>query len=144
MLEKMQELLKAQDVCALATVSPEGQPHCSLMFYVTDDHGRHIYMLTRGGTKKYRNVSANPAVSVLIDSRERRSPEEPMLALTITGICETLIEGGLRQTMLERLLERHPYLQGVAADPQVKVLSVRGLTMQMLQGPMSVFYAQMD
>ena len=41
-------------------VSPEGQPHCSLMFYVTGDNGRHLYMLTRGGTQKYRNVSANP------------------------------------------------------------------------------------
>ncbi len=144
MLDKMKALLQAQDVCALATVSPEGQPHCSLMFYVTDDHGRHIYLLTRGGTKKYRNVSANPSVSLLIDSREKRSPDEPVLALTINGICETLPEGGLREAMLERLLERHPHLKGVAADPAVKVLAVRGVTLQLLQGPMSVCYAQMD
>lgn len=144
MLDKMKELMKSQDVCALATVSPEGQPHCSLMFYVTDDHGRHLYLLTRGGTKKYRNVSANPSVSILIDSREKRAPEEPVLALTLTGICETLPDGGLRDTVLNKLLTRHPHLKGVAADPQVKVLKVRGVTLQLLQGPMSVCYAQMD
>lgn len=144
MLDKMKELLKSQDVCALATVSPEGQPHCSLMFYVTDDHGRHLYLLTRGGTKKYRNVSTNPSVSILIDSREKRSPEDPVLALTISGICETLPEGGLRDTVLNKLLTRHPHLQGVAADTQAKVLKVRGISLQLLQGPMSVCYAQMD
>ncbi|CAO0820407.1 heme iron utilization protein [Desulfarculales bacterium] len=144
MLDKMKELITSQDVCALATVSPEGQPHCSLMFYVTDDHGRHIYLLTRGGTKKYRNVSANPSVSILIDSREQRVSTEPALALTITGICETLPEGGLHDTVLNKLLTRHPHLQGVSVDPQVKVLAVRSVTMQLLQGPMSVCYAQMD
>ena len=144
MLEKMRALMKAQDVCALATVSPEGQPHCSLMFYITDDNGQHIYLITRGGTKKYRNVSANPSVSILIDNREVRGPEDPALALTIAGLCETLPEGGLRDTILTRILARHPHLQGVAADPAVKVLSVRGISLQLLQGPMSVFYAQMD
>lgn len=144
MLDKMKALMKAQDVCALSTVSPEGQPHCSLMFYMAGENGRHLYMLTRGGTKKYRNVSANPSVSVLIDSREKRAPGEPVLALTINGLCETIPEGGLRDTMLAKLLERHPHLQGVAADPQVQVLKVRGISLQLLQGPMSVCYAQMD
>lgn len=143
MLERMKALLKAQEVCALATVSPEGQPHCSLMFYITDDNGQHIYLITRENTKKYRNLSANPAVSLLIDNREVRGPGEPPLALTIGGICETLPAGGLRDAILGRILARHPHLEALASDPEIKVLSVRGISLQLLQGPTSVCYAQM-
>ena len=69
MRKDIQELLQANRTCVLATVS-EGEPHCSLMSYATDDDCREIYMATHRDTKKYKNLTANPSVSLLIDTRE--------------------------------------------------------------------------
>ncbi len=69
MLETIRSLIKSKDVCVLSTVSG-GEPHCSLMSYVTDDDCREFYMLTLPATKKYRNLEGNSAVSLLIDTRE--------------------------------------------------------------------------
>ena len=68
MLEKMKNIMRSQDICVLATVS-EDKPHCSLMAYLTDDDCRTIYMITHKHTTKYRNLTANPSLSLLIDTR---------------------------------------------------------------------------
>jgi nitroimidazol reductase NimA-like FMN-containing flavoprotein (pyridoxamine 5'-phosphate oxidase superfamily) len=68
MIEKMKALVKRKDICVLATVS-ENNPHCSLMAYVTDNDCREIYMVTNRQSTKFRNLSANPLVSLLIDTR---------------------------------------------------------------------------
>jgi nitroimidazol reductase NimA-like FMN-containing flavoprotein (pyridoxamine 5'-phosphate oxidase superfamily) len=69
MLEAIKILIKSKDICVLSTVSG-GDPHCSLMSYVTDDTCREFYMITLTKTKKYRNLKGNSAVSLLIDTRE--------------------------------------------------------------------------
>ena len=71
-LERMKAMVRDHDICVLATVA-EGEPHCSLMAYVPDESCREIYMVTHRKTKKYRNLRANPAISLLIDTRESRS-----------------------------------------------------------------------
>ena len=68
MLETMKEVMRSQDMCVLATVSGD-KPHCSLMAYVTDEDCRTIYMITHRHTAKYRNLTANPCLSLLIDTR---------------------------------------------------------------------------
>ena len=68
MIKKMKRLVRNKDVCVLATVT-KNVPHCSLMSYVADRDCREIYMMTKRGTKKYRNLSANRTVSLLIDTR---------------------------------------------------------------------------
>jgi uncharacterized protein YhbP (UPF0306 family) len=69
MLEAIKVLIQSRDVCVLSTVSG-GEPHCSLMSYVTDVTCREFYMITLTGTKKYRNLEGSSAVSLLIDTRE--------------------------------------------------------------------------
>ena len=93
MLDKMKELLKAKDICVLATVS-DNRPHCSLMVYATDEQCREIYMVTHRQTKKFRNLTENPVVSLLIDTREedlgpRRSNAK---ALTVNGVFRVMNE----------------------------------------------------
>jgi len=79
MLEEMKALAKQKDICVLATVS-DGNPHCSLMAYATDDDCREIYMITQKGTKKYKNLIKNPSVSLLIDTREEQAASLPLQA----------------------------------------------------------------
>lgn len=50
----------------LTTVSPQGQPQSSPVWFVTDDEGFLIYSLD--GTPRTRNIAANPKVSLNLDS----------------------------------------------------------------------------
>ncbi len=134
MLEKIKSLVQEKDSCVLATTS-DVEPHCSLMSYAPDDDTREIYMLTQRKTKKYRNLLANPAVSLLIDTRSgsSRQPEETM-ALTINGTFQKITKEGQREIALKRLMERHPHLKTFAQDPDVELISVRINSFQLLEG----------
>jgi len=67
MLEKMKNIVRGNDLCVLATVF-EGKPHCSLMYYISDEEGHEIYMVSNKQTKKYANLIENPTVSLPIDT----------------------------------------------------------------------------
>ncbi len=71
MLEKMKDIVKANDLCVLATVS-EGKPHCSLMFYISDEEGNEIYLISHKQTKKYANLMENPRSAFLSIRVKRR------------------------------------------------------------------------
>ena len=75
MLKEMKALVKDKNICVLATAAG-GKPHCSLMAYVTDENCEEIYMVTLRSTRKYRNLTENPAVSLLIDNREKSPRSE--------------------------------------------------------------------
>ena len=69
MLDQIKALAREKNICVLAT-DAGGRPYCSLMAYVIDENCREIFMVTHKKTQKYRNLINNPAVSLLIDSRE--------------------------------------------------------------------------
>ena len=89
MIEKIKDLIKRKDMCVLATAF-DNKPHCSLMAYVTDDDCGAIYMVTGRETTKYRNISANPQVSLLIDTREEHPGDSrpKAQALTVSGVFD--------------------------------------------------------
>jgi nitroimidazol reductase NimA-like FMN-containing flavoprotein (pyridoxamine 5'-phosphate oxidase superfamily) len=135
MLEAIKNLIKSRDVCVLSTVSG-GEPHCSLMSYVTDDTCGEFYMITLTGTKKYRNLESNSAVSLLIDTREedvdRRRKD--IRALTVSGVFQKLADPSEEERILRQLLERHPHLKEFAESGKAKVFAVRAKTFQLLDG----------
>ena len=135
MLDKMKELLKAKDICVLATVS-DNRPHCSLMVYATDEQCREIYMVTHRQTKKFRNLIENPVVSLLIDTREedfgpRRSNAK---ALTVNGVFRVMNEPHERESILARLVQRHPHLKGFAEDPDAELIRIKIESFLLLEG----------
>ena len=135
MLDNMKELLKAKDICVLATVS-DNRPHCSLMVYATDEQYREIYMVTHRQTKKFRNLTENPLVSLLIDTREedfgpRRSNAK---ALTVNGIFRVMNEPHERESILARLVQRHPHLKGFAEDPDAELIRIKIESFLLLEG----------
>jgi nitroimidazol reductase NimA-like FMN-containing flavoprotein (pyridoxamine 5'-phosphate oxidase superfamily) len=135
MLEKMKDLVRTKDVCVLATVS-EGQPHCSLMSYATDKDCREIYMVTPKKTKKYQNLTGNPAVSLLIDTRDedRGNNRHRAKALTVNGRFEAIRDPGKKNLIKASLLERHPHLNVLVDDPDVEFFAVRIKSLQLLEG----------
>ncbi len=135
MLKKMKRLVKDKDVCVLATVM-DNVPHCSLMSYVPDRDCREIYMMTRKGTKKFRNLAANKTVSLLIDTREEDcgADRARIKALTVSGVFKTIGDKAKKKLVRQKLLKKHPQLKPFAQDPDTEVFAVKVKTFQLLDG----------
>ena len=135
MLEEMKALAKQKDICVLATVS-DGNPHCSLMAYATDDDCREIYMITQKGTKKYKNLIKNPSVSLLIDTREEQVDSYPLQAkaLTIAGLFQEIDDEYKKRLARARLLERHPYLAGFIDQTDTELICIKAISFLVLNG----------
>ena len=144
MLPKMKRMLKEKDICVLATVSGN-QPHCSLMAYVAAADGREIYMVTLRDTKKYKNLTQNPAVSLLIDTREddvgpQRSRAK---ALTVNGMFQR-VDREKQAQMRARILGRHPHLQAIFAKGEAEIFAVRIESFQLLEGATESHFERID
>ncbi|NPV06182.1 MAG: pyridoxamine 5'-phosphate oxidase family protein [Syntrophaceae bacterium] len=144
MLKEMKKLVKDKDVCVLATVT-DNVPHCSLMSYVADRDCREIYMMTQRGTKKYRNLSANRTVSLLIDTREEDcgADRSKIKALTVTGVFSTIGDKAKKKLVRQRLLRRHPQLKPFAEDPDAEVFAVKVKSFQLLDGVKDAYYEEL-
>jgi nitroimidazol reductase NimA-like FMN-containing flavoprotein (pyridoxamine 5'-phosphate oxidase superfamily) len=135
MLKKMKKIVKDKDVCVLATVM-DNVPHCSLMSYMPDRDCLEIYMMTRKGTKKYRNLVANKTVSLLIDTREEDcgADRARIKALTVSGVFNTISEKAKKKLVRQKLLKKHPQLKPFAQDPDTEVFAVKVKSFQLLDG----------
>jgi len=145
MLEAIKTLIRSKDVCVLSTVSG-GEPHCSLMSYVTDESCEKFFMLTRKETKKYRNLEGNRAVSLLIDTREEDIDQsrKNIRVLTVSGVYEKLEDPSQQEKILRQLLERHPHLKDVIESAEVAVFSVRAKSFQFLDGVSRSYFEEID
>ena len=145
MLETIRSLIKSKDVCVLSTVSG-GEPHCSLMSYVTDDDCREFYMLTLPATKKYRNLEGNSAVSLLIDTREEDVDHrrKDIRALTVSGVFRKIDDDATAEAIIRKLLQKHPHLEDFAKSGAIKVFAVRAKSFQLLEGVSRAHFEEVD
>lgn len=141
MREDIRELMKAGRTCVLATVSGK-EPHCSLMSYATDDDCREIYMATSRQTKKYRNLQANPHISLLVDSRQDviAGPAAPVRALTIAGTFQKEVDEKKEADIRERLFRKNADLKKIFADPDAAIIVVKICTVQLLDGLTDAYF----
>ena len=143
MLEKMKKLIRDGNTCVLATVS-EGKPHCSLMAYVSNEDCTEIYMVTYRETTKFRNLTENPSVSLLIDTREEHHgtnrPETK--ALTVDGVFKAVEEEVERLYVRTILLERHPHLKVFLDHPNAELLCIKISSFLLLDGLTDSHYVE--
>jgi nitroimidazol reductase NimA-like FMN-containing flavoprotein (pyridoxamine 5'-phosphate oxidase superfamily) len=141
MLEKMKDIVKANDLCVLATVS-EGKPHCSLMSYISDEEGHEVYLISHKQTKKYFNLMENPTVSLLIDTREEERGQRriDIKALTISGEFQTINDSSKKALIRGKFLKRHPHLTDFLNDPGAELFSIKIKSFQLLDGVKDAFF----
>ena len=132
MLKEMKNLAKEETICVLATVNRE-KPYCSLMAYVTDENCEEIYMVTLRNTQKYKNLNKNPAVSLLIDTREK-FPRSKAKALTVEGVCIKIESEEKRKKVKAKLLAAHPHLDGFINHPEAEILCIKIRSFLLLNG----------
>ena len=145
MREDIRDLIQKNKICVLATVS-EGDPHCSLMSYAADGDCCEIYMATRKETKKYRNLSANPSVSLLVDSRQDAGTgsSTQTKALTISGIVQTNIDEKKIAAARARLFEMHTELKNIFNSPDTEIIVVKIMAVQLLDGITDAYFEKIS
>lgn len=132
MLAQMKALASETNICVLATVAGR-KPHCSLMAYVTDENCEEIYMTTHKNTHKFKNLMGNPAVSLLIDTRDT-SPRSEAKALTVEGECAAIESQEKRTKVQAMLLSVHPHLAEFINHPETELLCVKIASFLLLNG----------
>lgn len=135
MIDAMKDLLRTHDMCVLATTA-EQRPHCSLMAYVCDDPIRHVYMVTFRDSMKFRNLSQNPAVSLLVDTREThgKARRGETKALTVSGVYEPIQNPIQRAEARSRLLVAHPHLEVFLQSDAAEIIAVRLTSFLLMDG----------
>ena len=133
MMEKAHGIILSSDLAVLATCA-ENQPHCSLMAYVSSEDCRKLYMMTLRDSRKFRNISANPGVSVMVDTRmDNPGRRESIMALTIGGTCRPAPQS-IQAELMELLLHRHPQLQGLGSQKDTVVMEIAVHSFLLLDG----------
>ncbi len=129
MRDDIKTLIENRRHCVLAT-SAEGLPYCSLMAYATEKDCTRFIMATHRQTRKFKNFSRNPRVSLLIDSRETPTPQ----ALTIEGRGEEIVTEPDRKAAADLLLTDHPGLASFVRHPQAAFIRVKAESAVFLNG----------
>jgi PPOX class probable F420-dependent enzyme len=124
--EWVQALLSEPLLARLGTANPENaQPHVTPVWFAWD--GESLFISAFISTRKAREVSKNPRISVLIDTNE------PTRAVLLEGMAEVIAGVGEVEQISEWIYARYvgeaevkkdPYA-GWAHDPENRIIKLR-------------------
>ena len=138
MIEQMKDLAKQSNTCVMATIT-DRKPYCSLMAYVTNRDCTEIYMVTHRQTQKYQNLMENPAVSLLIDTRDT-SPRSQARAMTVEGVYREIRNLDKENKVRQKLLSAHPHFSEFLEHPEAEVLRIKIISFLLLDGLTQSFF----
>jgi len=106
----VQELLGGRFIAALASHNPDGSIHVVAVWYWFD--GTRIYIATAAPTRKANNLQSNPAVSLMIDSRDATTSR----GVSIKGTAQ-ILTGDSSRKWNEKVHGKY-LSQAALADPK--------------------------
>jgi PPOX class probable F420-dependent enzyme len=110
----IQDYVATKDVVILATTEPDGTPLLTPMWFWHDEEA--IVMVRPAGTRKARNITRDPRVTVLAESGTRGDIKR----VIVTGCAEIVPDGAERARLVDRLLAKyHPLIEGIWGSRQV-------------------------
>lgn len=133
----IRQLLADATMGVLATAGPEG-PLTSLMAFAVESPSC-LVMATLPDTRKWRNMLADPRISLLVDDRETALDRGSVRALTLAGRHEPGTEAQ-RQAGFDVLGRRHPHLAGLLARPEIAFIRLQVTSYLLLTGPTDAAY----
>ncbi len=141
--QRIREIIQAQSLCVLATSFSE-EPYCSLMGYLWDQETGDFYIVTRSDSKKYKNISRNPSVSLLLDTRSPGDRKEgaSIRAVTIQAKAQPLSESSLEREIRRKMSEVNPALEILSLDPKAVIVRIRPVSFLLLDGVESAHFEQ--
>jgi nitroimidazol reductase NimA-like FMN-containing flavoprotein (pyridoxamine 5'-phosphate oxidase superfamily) len=121
-MNKLRSLFDSQPIAVLGTSSDDPYS-CLVGFKITDDF-KYLIFATMRDRLKYRQITTNPRVSLMIDDRsDQKHDFKKTTSVTIIGTAED-IKGKHRQDYAELLLEKHPVLEEFINDNDCAVMRV--------------------
>jgi nitroimidazol reductase NimA-like FMN-containing flavoprotein (pyridoxamine 5'-phosphate oxidase superfamily) len=119
----VRSIMESQRFAVLATQGT-GVPYTNLVAFSFADTLRYIYFITPSDSTKFRNMRANPYVSLFIDNRVNRGSDiVSAVGISATGIA-TALDDEMKEDLLGPFLERHPDLEEFAWAPENVLVSV--------------------
>ena len=121
----LRELFAPQKLAVLATRDENGHPYTSLMAFAATDDLNRMLLATERSSRKFANLSAEPRVALLIDSRSNRDSDfKEALAVTVIGRAQEVdpAEGG---GFLRLYVAKHPQLEAFVTSPSCALISVK-------------------
>ena len=116
-------LFGEQSLAVLATHAC-GQPYTSLVAVAATPDLTGLLLATTRATRKFANLSADPRVALLVDSRSNKKIDfEEAAAVTAVGQAREVAEAG-REALLEVYLAKHPHLERFVRSPTCAFLKV--------------------
>jgi nitroimidazol reductase NimA-like FMN-containing flavoprotein (pyridoxamine 5'-phosphate oxidase superfamily) len=141
MHKKINELIRGQNICVLAT-SRDNVPHASLMAFTASDDCSMFFMATYRETAKFANIQANPAVSLLLDNRGDPSAADrsQAMALTVHGQAEVISQPAEHEAILAGLRAKAPHLSDFLQSKDIALIRVTAQSMLLIQGPTQILH----
>jgi nitroimidazol reductase NimA-like FMN-containing flavoprotein (pyridoxamine 5'-phosphate oxidase superfamily) len=117
------KILTEQYFTVLATEKDQ-KPYLNLVAFVLIDNLENIIFATNRNTQKYSNISANPNVALLFDSRTNRSSDlSNAIAISAIGLAsETSEQDKLK--LLPYLIKKHPSLNTFIKSKETSIIKV--------------------
>jgi heme iron utilization protein len=131
--EYIEDVLKLNKFAVLATEG-DGQPHTSLIAITPFGSFRQLIFATYRNTLKYRNLSHNRKVAVLIESEDvNMKGLRKSIVLTIIGHTEE-ISRGENEAAYQAHLKRHPEMESFMLSSDCALILVIAQSYQVVYG----------
>jgi nitroimidazol reductase NimA-like FMN-containing flavoprotein (pyridoxamine 5'-phosphate oxidase superfamily) len=124
LLEQLRAFFESQPLAVLATQNGIA-PYVSLVAFASNEKLTYLLFSTTKATRKYSNLLANPAVSLLIDNRKNKI-EDFRDAMAVTAIGKAEPPEDFERSLMEKIyLMKHPHLLDFLHSPTTVFLKIR-------------------
>lgn len=131
--EKIGTVLQTSGFAVLATEN-NGQPHTSLIAITQFGNFSQIIFATYRNTLKYRNLTLNNKVAVLIEGEySNLQGLRESVVLTIIGYTEDISKTG-NEAAYQAHLKRHPEMESFMLSPDCVLIRVIARSYQVVYG----------
>jgi nitroimidazol reductase NimA-like FMN-containing flavoprotein (pyridoxamine 5'-phosphate oxidase superfamily) len=118
----LRELIRTQYFAVLNTLG-EGLPYSNLVSFAITDDLKSLIFVTNRNTRKFRNITGNTNISLLIDNRTNQ-PSDISQAIAVTVIGKAHEEEDKEKSLKAVFLARHPHLSQFIDDPNNAMILV--------------------
>jgi uncharacterized pyridoxamine 5'-phosphate oxidase family protein len=141
--EYLEDVLNLNKFAVLATEG-NGQPHTSLIAITPFESFRQLIFATYRNTLKYRNLSQNNKVAVLIENRDVNiNGLQRSIALTIIGHTEA-ISTTENEAAYQAHLKRHPELESFMLSSDCVLIRIIARSYQVVSGINDISWISAD
>ena len=118
----IKDVIDHQFFAVLSSVE-KGHPYSNLVAFAATDDLKYLVFVTNRYTRKYRNITENHRVSLLMDNRTNQTTDiNKAIAITVLGTAQE--ETYKRRGFHCIFLTRHPHLSDFIESPESVIIVV--------------------